>query len=418
MSTAFKDPNLDHRIIESRCDQDAYKFSMAQGVFHNYTDVWVRYQFTCRSSDVWLQEYIPFIKAEIENLGNLRFQKNEIEGLRTGFPFLQEDFLQYLRNSMLNPEFVEVYDCDKNGGINIVIEGPWLDTIWFEVPILAIVSEIYMFDQFYRKGMTEEDALRISREILVNQMCEAMDKYDLNEYPKFADFGTRRRASVAVHRQTVRDMTTVVAEPCLGTSNVMLGLECRTKIVGTMAHEWIMAHAAFTRFDLSQRMALDVWQKEYRDQLGIALTDTYTTDFFLHDFDGLLARSFSGVRQDSGDPVEVGYKFIRHYESLGIDPMTKQIIFSDSLNFDKIAMLAKEFEGKIKASFGIGTNLTANIGPKIKPLSIVIKMTHVKYGNGVWYPMIKLSDVEGKTMCKDKEYAEFVRKIVRERVAD
>lgn len=404
-----------HRIITSRCDQDSYKFSMGQAVFHNYTDVWVRYEFTCRSADVWLQEYIPFIKAEIENLGSLRFHKKEINGMRDNLPFLREDFLQYLSNSMLNPEFVEIYDTGVQGGVTIVIEGPWLDTIWFEVPILAIVSEVYMFDQLYKKGLTEEDALRISRRNLVDQIEQAMNKYGLDEFPRFADFGTRRRATVGVHRQTVRDMTTVVAQPCLGTSNVMLGLECQTKIIGTMAHEWIMAHAAFTRFDLSQKMALNIWQKEYRDQLGVALTDTYTTDFFLQDFDGLLARSFSGVRQDSGDPVEIGYKFIRHYESLGIDPMTKQIIFSDSLNFDKIAMLAKEFEGKIKAGFGIGTNLTNNVG--IKPLNIVIKLSHAKYGSNIWYPMIKLSDVDGKTMCPDKEYAEFVRKIVRERVA-
>jgi len=405
----------EHRIITSRTDVDMYKFSMAQGVFHNYTDVEVRYEFTCRGDGVNLAQYLPFIEAEIRKMGDLRFNEQEINGMGKKLPFLKNDFLQYLRGSNLNPDYVTITEDESvRGGLSIVIEGPWLETIWFEVPILAIISEVYTFDMLYKNGRTEEEAKELAKNILREKILNACEKYDLDDFPKFVDFGTRRRATVAIHRELMHFLAVIPANPCLGTSNVMLGLKNRMKIFGTMAHEWIMAHAAFTRFDLSQKMALDVWQKEYRDQLGVALTDTYTTDFFLKDFDGLFAKSFAGIRQDSGDPAEVAYKFIRHYESLGIDPMTKQIIFSDSLNFDKIAQLYKEFEGKIQVGFGIGTNLTADVG--VKPLNAVIKITHVKYGNNVWYPMIKLSDVPGKTMCKDKEYAEFVRKIVKERV--
>jgi len=388
---------------------------MAQGVFHNYTDVVVRYELTCRGEGVDLAKYAPFIEAEIKKMSELRFLDGEIEGMGSNLPFLKNDFLQYLRGSILNPDYVTITEDESvRGGLSIVIEGPWLETIWFEVPILAIISEVYILDQLYQSGRTESEALEEARETLAEKIYKACKIYGFDEFPNFADFGTRRRASVSIHRELVGFLNTEY-NCCIGTSNVMLGLENNMKIVGTMAHEWLMAHAAFTRFDLSQRMALDVWQKEYRDQLGVALSDTYTTDFFLKDFDDLLAKSFSGVRQDSGDPVEVGYKFIRHYESFGIDPMTKQIIFSDSLNFDKIAMLAKEFEGKIQAGFGIGTCLTNDIG--IKPLNIVIKMSYAQRGNNVWYPMIKLSDVPGKTMCKDKEYAEFVRKIIKERIA-
>ena len=404
-------------IITSRCDQDLYKFSMAQAIYHNYTNVQVRYEFTCRTEGVDLAQYLPLIRAEIEAMRGLSFTSDEINGMknRKGLSFLKDDFYQYLTNSTLNPDYITLYESEERGGISIIIQGPWVDTIWFEIPILAIISEIYFFDQLYRKGKSEYEAIYEGIKKLENKISSACEKYGLEQFPWFTDFGTRRRASKAIHAAIVSFLSGKKSEYFIGTSNVALGLENGVNIVGTMAHEWIMAHSAFTRFDLSQKMALDVWQKEYRDQLGTALTDTYTTDFFLKDFDSLLAKSFSGVRQDSGDPIEIGYKLIRHYESLNIDPMTKQIIFSNGLSFDKIAELYKEFRGKIQIGFGIGTGLTFDIFD-IMPLNIVIKLSYVMSGNEVWYPMIKLSDDFGKTMCREKEYAEFVRKIVDKRI--
>jgi len=404
------------QIVTNRTDDDLYKFSMAQAVFHNYTDAWARYEFTCRAKDLDLSAHLLEIKEQIYAMNGMGFDGVTLLKMGKKLPFLKSDFLHYLNNSKLNTGFVDIYNSNSNGGIDIVIEGPWLDTIWFEVHILSIISEIYVRDQLVKLGISMDQAIENAKKRYEEKIRNAMKKYDLLTYPNFADFGTRRRASLALQREMLSFLKNHSFKLCVGTSNVMLGLENDMKIIGTMAHEWIMAHAGFTRFDLSQKMALNVWQKEYRDQLGIALTDTYTTDFFLKDFDGLLAKSYSGVRQDSGNPIEVGYKFIRHYENLGIDPMTKQIVFSDSLNFDKIVMLQKQFKDKIQTGFGIGTNLMNDIGFNVKPLNAVIKMTAIKYGNDIWYPTIKLSDSLGKSMCKDKEYSEFIQKVVRTKV--
>jgi len=397
-------------IINSRTDVDAYKFSMGQVVFHNYTDVSVRYKFTCRTPNVDLTPFINEIREQIDHLKNLTFDPLELQIMQVKMPWIQQDFIQYLSNSKLNPkEYVKVYQNNNvPGGISIDIEGPWLDTIWFEIPILAIISELYM-----RSKIKNQDAIiEYAIDKMINKMDNAQDKYHW-KMPGFVDFGTRRRAFKMLQEKILETLGTF---PCyLGTSNVSMGIKYNQKIFGTIAHEMIMAHAAFTCFDLSQKMALDVWQKEYRDQLGIVLTDTYTTDFFLKDFDKLFASTFSGVRQDSGDPFVIGEKIIEHYQKLGIDPYTKSIVFSDGLDFNKMVELHKYFQGRIKAGFGIGTSLTNDIG--IQPLNIVIKLSHAKRGNEIWHPLIKISDSPGKTMCEDKDYERFILKVVNQRVS-
>ena len=390
---------------------------MAQAVFHNYTDCYARYELTIRKTDIDFSKHIDFIKHQIGLMENLKFRSHELTTMNKRLPFLKNDFFQYLNNSFLNTDFIDVSASQKDGGINIVIEGPWLDTIWFEIPILSILSELNSRIQLENVfGVNFHEIKNEAKNILKNKIEKACDKYNLDKFPDFADFGTRRRASADLHRYILEFLKNSKYDCCIGTSNVMLGIDLNMKMIGTMAHEWIMAHAGFTRFDLSQKMALDVWQKEYRDQLGVALTDTYTTDFFLKDFDALLAKSFSGIRQDSGDPKETGYKFIRHYESLGIDPSTKTIIFSDGLDFDKMAELYNEFNGKIKVGFGIGTNLTSDLRNYMKPLNAVIKMTHIKRGNEVWWPLIKISDSPGKTICNDEKYKEFIMGLVNNRI--
>ncbi|MFW5890824.1 MAG: nicotinate phosphoribosyltransferase [bacterium] len=403
------------QIITSLLDQDLYKFSMAQAIYHNYTDVNARYSFTCRSPNVNLTSFIGDIREQVNSFCNLQFTDRDINKIKSkeSLDFLKDDFLQHLRNTRLNSNYVTIRRTDEQGYISIVIEGPWINTIWFEVPILAIISELYMQQMIKAKEFNQHILIDSHIRRIMEQINNAREKYNLEEFPKFADFGTRRRASKTFQTSILDFLNKYKNYGCIGTSNVKMGLEKDMKIIGTMAHEWIMAHSAFTRFDLSQKMALDMWQKEYREKLGIALSDTYTTDFFLKDFDGLFSKSFSGIRQDSGDPIEIGYKMIRHYDKLGINPTTKQIIFSDGLNFDKIAQLSKEFKGKIQTGFGIGTNLTNNIG--IDPLSMVIKLSHIQYGNSTWYPTIKISDSPGKIMCKDKEYEKFVQKIIKDR---
>ena len=192
----------------------------------------------------------------------------------------------------------------------------------------------------------------------------------------------------------------------MGTSNVNLSRELDMKPLGTMAHEWIMAHQQLgPRLIDSQSAALDCWVREYRGLLGIALTDCITTDAFLKDFDLYFAKLFDGLRHDSGDPVIWAEKCIAHYHQLGIDPMSKTLVFSDSLTLPRSLDIFRALRGRINVSFGIGTNLTCDI-PGVEPMSIVLKMTGCNDS-----PVAKISDEPGKTHCSDPNFAAYLRHV-------
>ena len=191
-----------------------------------------------------------------------------------------------------------------------------------------------------------------------------------------------------------------------GTSNVHLAREYDLKPIGTMAHEWLMAHQQLgPRLVDSQQAALDCWVREYRGQLGIALTDCITMDAFLDDFDLYFAKLFDGLRHDSGDPLAWAEKAIAHYRRLGIDPLSKTLVFSDGLDMPKALQLFRALRGKINVSFGIGTNLTCDI-PGVEPMNIVLKMTAC---NG--HPVAKISDAPGKTQCRDENFVAYLRHV-------
>jgi nicotinate phosphoribosyltransferase len=180
----------------------------------------------------------------------------------------------------------------------------------------------------------------------------------------------------------------------VGTSNVHFAMVNEVKPIGTHAHEWFMFHAAKYGFKMANELGLEDWVNVYRGDLGIALSDTYTTEVFFTQFDKKFAKLFDGVRHDSGSPIEFAQKTILHYERLGIDPRSKTIIFSDALNYDKVARIADYCRGRIGMSFGIGTNLTNDVG--LKPMNIVIKMVEAFPEGGEWTPVVKLSDERGK----------------------
>lgn len=209
-----------------------------------------------------------------------------------------------------------------------------------------------------------------------------------------ADFGTRRRHSYDVQRIVVETMKQFGGKTFIGTSNVHLAMVTETKPIGTHAHEWFMFHAAKYGFKMSNPLALENWVAIYRGDLGIALSDTYTSEVFFKAFDKKFSKLFDGVRHDSGDPIEFTEKTINHYKSMGIDPVSKTIIFSDALDYEKVKRIESFCKGKIKASFGIGTNFTNDVGPS--PLNIVIKMTEAHPDQGEWNNVVKLSDDHGK----------------------
>ncbi len=385
-------------IIRSLLDTDFYKFTMMQAVLHQYPGAWVKYKFKCRNKDLVLSEYgFGRLKEEIySNLCSLNFQKDELEYL-SGIRFFKRDFIECLRNFRFNEEYIRV-ENDEYNGLNIVIEGPWVSTILFEVPVLAVVSEIYHRDSIVMTFETlEEGSRRIQAKIKFVS--------DLNQDSfRFADFGTRRRFSREWQDEVIGKLKTL--RSFIGTSNVFFAMKYSLQPIGTMAHEWVCAHQQLghCRVVDSQKVALEAWAREYRGELGIALSDTVGFKAFLNDFDLYFAKLFDGCRHDSGDPVSWCSELIDYYRKYNIDPRTKNAVFSDGLDVGSAIYLYERFNKDINTSFGIGTSLTNDLG--VEPLQIVIKMVEC---NG--QPVAKISDSSGKGMCESLEFESYIRNV-------
>ncbi|WP_324724041.1 nicotinate phosphoribosyltransferase [Lelliottia sp. JS-SCA-14] len=382
-------------VLHTLLDTDAYKLHMQQAVFHHYYDVEVAAEFRCRGDDL-LGIYADTIREQVDAMQHLTLQDDEYQWL-SGLPFFKADYLDWLRDFRYNPEQVTV--TNNNGRLHIRLAGPWREVIMWEVPLLAVISEIV--HRYRSPEVGVEQALETLESKLVdfNRMTESVD---MSRF-RLMDFGTRRRFSREVQQAIVERLQQ--EQWFVGTSNYDLARRRNLTPMGTQAHEWFQAHQQISP-DLatSQRAALAAWLEEYPDQLGIALTDCITMDAFLRDFGPEFANRYQGLRHDSGDPVEWGEKAIAHYQKLGIDPLTKVLVFSDNLDLPKAIDLYRQFSSRVNLSFGIGTRLTCDI-PQVKPLNIVIKLVEC---NGK--PVAKLSDSPGKTICHDKAFVRALRK--------
>ena len=381
-------------IITSLLDTDLYKLTMMQCVLHQFPETTVEYQFHCRNNAI-LAPYIDEIQAEIDSLCGLYFQDDELDYLNT-LDYIKSDFVEFLRLFHLNKRFIHLStDGDE---LKIIIEGPWLHTILFEVPILAIVNEIYFRHQ---AKLPDYDEGRRRLQTKIDYLKSAPD----NQHFIFSDFGTRRRFSKVWQFEIDLTLKEQVAQHFVGTSNVANAKQLGLRPIGTMAHEFLQAcQAVGPRLADSQRFALETWAREYRGRLGIALTDVINLDAFLNDFDLYYAKLFDGLRQDSGDPIQWGEKVIQHYIDQKINPCTKTLVFSDSLTFEKAMMLYRRFKDRSQPAFGIGTNLTNDLG--YDPINIVIKMTRCNN-----QPVAKISDSPGKSMCRDDSYIRYLKHV-------
>lgn len=382
-------------VLHTLLDTDAYKLHMQQAVFHHYYDVHVAAEFRCRGDDL-LGIYADSIREQVDAMQHLTLQDDEYQWL-SGLPFFKADYLNWLRDFRYKPEQVTV--VNDNGKLDIRLEGPWREVIMWEVPLLAVISELA---HRYRSPETGVEQAVASLENKLAAFSTLTEGLDMSRF-RLMDFGTRRRFSREVQQAIVKRLQ---QEPWfVGTSNYDLARRLDLTPMGTQAHEWFQAHQQISPDTAnSQRAALAAWLEEYPNQLGIALTDCITMDAFLRDFGPEFAERYQGLRHDSGDPVEWGEKAIAHYEKLGIDPMTKVLVFSDNLDLAKAVDLYRHFTSRINLSFGIGTRLTCDI-PQVKPLNIVIKLVEC---NGK--PVAKLSDSPGKTICHDKAFVRALRK--------
>jgi len=368
-------------VLPSILDNDFYKFTMQQCVTKLFPKAKARYRFINRGKHPFPEGFAQVLQQSVNSLASLALTRPEKEWLATTCPYLDPVYLDFLEGYRYNPS--EVTIAQNGSDVDILVEGYWYRTILWEVPLLALLSE-----NFY----VAHELLPEGREIIIEKTERKIKAYE-SQHLSVAEFGTRRRFSFDIQKQVVETLSHF-SKSFAGTSNVYLAMLYNTKPIGTHAHEWFMFHGARFGFKMANIMALEHWVDVYRGELGIALSDTFTTAEFYEVFDKKLARLFDGVRHDSGDPIEFANKTIAHYKTLGIDPLSKTIIFSDGLNEEKVKTIAGYCAGKIGLSFGIGTNFTNDAGQK--PMNIVLKMTEALPDNGTWTPVVKLSDEPAK----------------------
>ena len=392
--------------VVSLLDTDLYKFNMQQVMFHKHTNLNGIYLFKCRNKNVkFTMEMCEEINAQIDHLCTLTFSEEELNYLGS-LRFIKPDYVEFLRLWRPLRRYVNCYlVCDESGEgeLRIEVTGPLFSAMQFEIYLLEIVNEVY-----FRMKYDYHVLVETARQKLYRKIRGFQDEfYDF----KFAEFGTRRRLSREWQDYVVKEL--LATKHCVGTSNVYLAMKYDIKPIGTYAHEYVQMYQGIPGVTLAytNKMAMDEWFEEYQGDNGTALTDTLGTALFLMDFNKLQANCYTGVRHDSGDPIEWGQAMIAHYEKLGIDPKTKTLLFSDSLNFDKAQAISDHFRGRINTSFGIGTFLSNDTCED--PLNIVIKLQYV---NG--HPVAKLSDDWGKAMCQDGDYLEYLKGAVAYRLKE
>ena len=395
------------QIIHSLLETDLYKFSMGMTIYHQFPSYRTVWTFKCRNQDVhFTADMVQEIKEQIKAYCQLTFTEEELQYLHT-IKWLKPDYVDFLR--LWHPVYEDFTITDEaKCGLSIEAKGTWVNSSMYEIPTLAIVNEVY-----FRMAYDYQD-LMVSFKERLDKKCKRLFMNEIN-LGTFSEFGMRRRLSAEAQELAIENLIAATKESnsnFVGTSNVYLAKKYGIKPVGTMAHEYIMCvgqgdhkhNAAYSNW-----YALNAWIKEYSVLNGIALTDTVTTDVFLKDFQLTFATMFSGVRHDSGDPFAWGEKMIKHYESLGINPKMKTLLFSDSLDFDKASALYARFKDEINVAFGIGTYIANDT--KVPALNIVMKTTEC---NG--HPVAKISDVAGKGMCKDAEYIEYLERALKWRL--
>jgi len=372
---------------------------MGQAILHQHASVDTEFSFINRSSED-LRPYISEIRNEIEKLQELQSSPDMIRHLRN-ISFMKPDYCDYLEDFRLKPRYVKVSEVD--GKLSIRARGPWVGISSFEIKVLAIVSEIR------NRHVYPELTLEQVRESLYRKFEWLQKNATVEELADFkvAEFGTRRRISFNAQEEVVRTMMREFPGKFVGTSNLHIAREMNIKAIGTQAHEWFMGNQQTgPRLIDSQKAALDGWIKEYGGEAGVVLTDCIGQDAFLRDFSPYYSKLFDGCRHDSGDPHKWGDRMIQHYESLGIDPMSKSLIFSDGLNLgDRSLAILRHFRGRINVSFGIGTDLTNGV-EGVKPLNIVMKMVQCQ-----GQPVAKISDEPAKALCEDPGHLAYLKSV-------
>jgi len=389
-------------VIHSLLDTDLYKFTMWQAMLHRHPATQAEYTFVCRNVPGYpLAELVDGVNQQLDHLCSLKFEADELAYLGA-LRFMRSDFVDFLRIFHFQREFIT---ARANGEqLEIVADGPQVHVMAFEIYVLAIVNELY-FRRFDQTAALAEGRRRLKAKI---ERLKAFADEPPRAHPfEFFDFGVRRRFSGDWQREVVATFKREVPQYFKGASNVLFARDLGLVPIGTMAHEYLQTYQTLgVRLRDFQRAALEDWVQEYRGDLGVALTDVVGMDAFLADFDLYFAKLFDGLRHDSGDPIVWGEKALAHYAKLRIDPHTKRLVFSDGLDFDRAIQLHHHFSDRTQCGFGIGTNLTNDMG--LRTLHIVMKLTHANR-----QPVAKLSDSPGKLLCDDETFLAYLRQVFK-----
>ncbi|MEO5698438.1 MAG: nicotinate phosphoribosyltransferase [Burkholderiaceae bacterium] len=389
-------------VISNLLDTDLYKFTMWQTMLHRHPQTQAEYTFVCRNEPAYpLADLLDDVNGQLDHLCGLSFEPADLAYLRT-LRFMRSDFVDFLRIFHFQREFISARAVGPK--LEIVASGPQVHVMAFEIYVLAIVNELY-FRRFDSVPALKEGRQRLQAKI---DRLRAFGAGPQRRHPfEFFDFGVRRRFSGDWQREVVETFKREVPQFFKGCSNVLYARELDLVPIGTMAHEYLQTYQTLgVRLRDFQRAALEDWVQEYRGDLGTALTDVVGMDAFLGDFDLYFAKLFDGLRHDSGDPVVWGEKALAHYDKLRIDAHTKRLVFSDGLNFDKAIALYEHFADRTQTGFGIGTNLTNDMG--LRTLHIVMKLTHANR-----QPVAKLSDSPGKLLCDDETFLAYLRQVFK-----
>jgi len=367
-------------ILKHFTDNDLYKFTTMNAIQKLYPEAIVRYTFINRGGTVFPNGFARELRKEVKGFMELALSREEEGFLLSKCYYFDPVFIDLLKGYRYDPDEVRI--DQKEGIFTVSIEGLWYRTVLWEVPLLALISELYF---------------RMMQELPVKVEERAAEKAGRFKVMKadYSDFGTRRRFSYDVHDRVIKTLKGNSGIYFRGTSNVFLAMKHDLTPIGTHPHEWFMFHAAHYGYHSANARALDAWVEVYQGNLGIALSDTYTSENFFRNFSLLHAKLFEGVRQDSGDPLAFTDRTIEFYSHNRIDPSTKTIVYSDALNPDLIGKIKKHVNGRIHDVYGIGTYLSNDVG--VTPLNIVIKLTGTKIRmSDNYHPAVKLSDDAGK----------------------
>lgn len=370
---------------------------MQCAVVNLFPDIKAKYRFINRGQHAFPPGFGAALQQSVATMAALELKPAEKDFLLRECPYLNPAYIDFLAGYRYRPE--EVHISQEGSELEVSVEGYWFRTILWEVPLLSLISELF----YVLTGQT-----RMDDQGVLDKTREKIDLFNSLGVP-VADFGTRRRHSYDVHRLIAKTLKAFHGKSYIGTSNVHLAMLTGVKPIGTHAHEWFMFHGAYYGFKMANALGMENWAKVYQGDLGVALSDTYTTDIFFEQFNKKLSKLFDGVRHDSGDPVEFAEKTIAHYKRNGINPLYKFIIFSDGLNPEKVAHITQATRGRIGISFGIGTNLTNDVG--LTAMNIVIKLTEISASGLASIPTIKLSDEKGKH-TGDPEMIDLAKKIL------